>query len=312
MLAALLATALFCISAVTATRTARVMGGTEANFWRLVLATILLGTYSYAFGCGLGGPAFPLFFLSGAVGFGVGDMALFQALPRLGSRLTILLVQCLAAPLAAACEWFWLHNRLEATEIYCGLTILGGVALALAPGEHLHIERRKFWPGIGFALLAAFGQGFGAVLSRQAFLVTGRAGEDLDGVNAAFQRIIAGVIFAGIVLLIVKREHLAAVRSQLQAASSNAREQIWAKWKPLWRLVTINALAGPALGVSCYLWALKYAPSGVVLPIVAMTPLVIIPLSAKFEGEKPSLRSLVGGVIAVAGAVALAWVRAQT
>jgi len=43
-----------------------------------------------------------------------------------------------------------------------------------------------------------------------------------------------------------------------------------------------------------------------VLPIVAITPLVIIPFSTYLEGERPTVRSLVGGVIAVAGAVALA------
>ena len=39
------------------------------------------------------------------------------------------------------------------------------------------------------------------------------------------------------------------------------------------------------------------------LPIVALTPLTIIPFSMWFEKERPTLRSLVGGAIAVAGAV---------
>jgi drug/metabolite transporter (DMT)-like permease len=43
-----------------------------------------------------------------------------------------------------------------------------------------------------------------------------------------------------------------------------------------------------------------------VLPIVAITPLVVIPFARWTEGEKPSLRSLLGGVLAVVGAVALA------
>jgi drug/metabolite transporter (DMT)-like permease len=70
--------------------------------------------------------------------------------------------------------------------------------------------------------------------------------------------------------------------------------------------VVVNALAGPALGVGCYQWALMQAKSGVVLPIVALTPLVIIPFSGYVEGDKPTVRSLLGGVIAVIGAVLLA------
>jgi len=52
-------------------------------------------------------------------------------------------------------------------------------------------------------------------------------------------------------------------------------------------------------------WALQLKGTGVVLPIVALTPLVIIPFSTVIEGERPGLRSLVGGGIAVAGVVAL-------
>ena len=44
-----------------------------------------------------------------------------------------------------------------------------------------------------------------------------------------------------------------------------------------------------------------------VLPVVALTPLVIVPLSMWSEGEKPTVRSLAGGLIAVAGVVGLAW-----
>ena len=68
-----------------------------------------------------------------------------------------------------------------------------------------------------------------------------------------------------------------------------------------------DLLAGPALGVSCYQWALQTTKTGVVLPIVAITPLVIIPFSRYLEGERPTARSLAGGLVAVLGAVALAW-----
>jgi drug/metabolite transporter (DMT)-like permease len=43
-----------------------------------------------------------------------------------------------------------------------------------------------------------------------------------------------------------------------------------------------------------------------VLPIVAMAPIVVIPITLLVEGDHPSLRSLIGGAIAVAGVSALA------
>jgi drug/metabolite transporter (DMT)-like permease len=66
-----------------------------------------------------------------------------------------------------------------------------------------------------------------------------------------------------------------------------------------------NALAGPTIGVGCYQWALRSTPSGIVLPIVATAPLVTIILTYFFDGLRPTRRALLGGVIAVGGAVAL-------
>jgi len=71
----------------------------------------------------------------------------------------------------------------------------------------------------------------------------------------------------------------------------------------LWLLA--NGLVGPVLGVGCYQWALATTPSGIVLPIAATTPLLAIPIAYWIEGERPSRRSLLGGAVAVAGAVAL-------
>ena len=45
------------------------------------------------------------------------------------------------------------------------------------------------------------------------------------------------------------------------------------------------------------------------LPIVATTPLIVIPFAYKIEGDRPGVRSLIGGVIAVAGAIALTVVK---
>jgi len=77
-------------------------------------------------------------------------------------------------------------------------------------------------------------------------------------------------------------------------------------WRRAWPWVVANALAGPALGVACYQWALAVAPTGIVLAIVATTPLVVIPFTMVLDGERPTVRSLVGGAVAVLGAAALA------
>ena len=308
MLAAFMTTVLFSISAICGNRTAKLLGGTEANFWRMCFATSLLAIYGEFFGGGLGGSVFHIFFLSGCIGFGIGDMALFQALPRIGSRLAVMLTLCLSSPLAAFMEWLWLGTVLSLAEILCGIMILVGVALALAPGTHVHIPRRQLTLGISFGLIASICQALGAVLSRKAFSLAALSGENIDGITAAYQRILGGILVGGVVLLVVKRNSICdeLLRRGASPDSRNARQSD--RWRKAWPLVIANGLAGPALGVSCYQWALMTTPTGVVLPIVAITPLVIIPFSYHLEGERPTLRSLAGGAIAVLGAAALAWV----
>jgi drug/metabolite transporter (DMT)-like permease len=308
MLAAFLTTILFSISAVCGNRTARLLGGTEANFWRLSFAAALLATYAHGLGGGLAGSTFPIFLVSGCIGFGIGDMALFQALPRLGSRLSVMLTLCLSSPIAALIEWLWLGTGLSLAEIVCGLVILAGVALALAPGKHLQIAKRELSWGLSFGLLASFCQALGAVLSRKAFAVAAAAGENIDGITAAYQRIVGGVAVSALLLLLVKRDSIPDALLGGSGESDATRHARPDRWRQAWPWVLANGLAGPALGVSCYQWALKTTPTGVVLPIVAITPLVIIPFSYHLEGERPTLRSLTGGALAVLGAAGLAWV----
>lgn len=294
MFAAFLTTVLFSISAVCGQRTSRLLGGNEANFWRLVFAAILLAVYAHGFGAGLRGQAFWIFFISGCIGFGIGDAALFQALPRIGSRLSVLIVLCVSSPIAAAMEWAWLGTTLRLVEIGCGLLILIGVAAALTPSGEA--QRANRGAGLLFGFLAAVCQALGAVLSRKAFALAQHAGENIDGITAAYQRILGGVIVTALLLWMVKTRSADSV-------------PLPDRWRKSWPWVLLNGLTGPALGVSCYQWALKSAPTGIVLPIVAITPIVIIPFSRYIEGERPTLRSLLGGGVAVAGAVLLALVR---
>jgi len=290
---------LFSVSAICGHRSARLIGGTEANFWRIAFATVVLGIKAFVIGKGLSGSAFPMFLLSGVVGIGLGDVAYFQALPRLGPRLSLLLVQCLTAPFAALMEWGWLGTTLTGRQILFGLTILAGVGMALTPGEHLKLTRRQLTVGTVAAVLAAVGGAGGAVLSRKAYAIIQANGEHIDGITAGFQRVIGGLFLAGLALLIVKRSALR-LQSSAEEAATTAE-----KWRAVWFWILLNSLAGQTLGVSCMLWALETTPTGVVLPIIAMSPIAVIPLAWIFEGERPTIHSLLGGAIAVGGVIGL-------
>ena len=298
MTGAFLTTIFFSLSVIFANRSIAAVGITRANLGRLVVAVACLGAYAHAFGHGLGGAGRNWFLLSGLIGMGLGDLASFNALPLLGSRLAILMGQCLAVPIAIVAERLWIGTRLSAGQFLWATVILVGVALAVMPTPK-HPPRVRVRP-IGFlwGFLTAAGQGLGAVVSRRAGDAALGAGESIDGITAAYQRTIGGLAITAaffILRALVQRN-----RAPETATPPTARSYRW---------VAVNALCGAVIGVSCYQWALATTPSGIVLPIVATTPLVIIPFSYLLEGERPAGRSIAGGVIAVAGAVALTLAR---
>ena len=304
MLAAFLAAVFFALSAIFAHRTSRMVGVVAANCARLWVATVLLALWAHGFGQGLRGNGLPVYVLSGVVGFGVGDIGLFAALPRIGSRLTALMVQCLASPIAAALEWAWLGTRPSRLDLLCGAVILLGVGIAVAPDARVPTpdppspdETRRHRQGIWFGLMAAVGQAGGAVTSRKAHALSYAAGLDIGGGTAAYQRALGGLAIVTAAYLVTRGR--ARPSSRPDAAA----------WRAAWPWIVANALVGATVGVSFYQRALATTPSAIVLPIVALTPLIVVPFAFVFEHERPGARSLLGGALAVAAAVALARLR---
>ncbi len=299
MIQAIVTSILFAMSAVSAGRTTRLLGAGTANLSRLVLATACLALWAHTWGQGLRGVGLPWLFASGVIGFGVGDLALYGAYYRIGPRLAVLLCLCVAAPMGAIMEWLWLGTRLTGPQILWSSAILVGVFAALAPDRRTPVPARARFIGIGLGVIAASGQGGGAVLTRKAFDLARHAGQHIDGGTAAYQRILGGLLLTAIVLLI---HHWRKPPAATQEAAI-----VEHPWRRAWPWVIANALFGPAIGVACFQWALAVAPTGIVLSIVATTPLVVIPFTMLLDHERPTLRSLIGGAIAVLGAVALAY-----
>ncbi len=295
MFAALLTTVLFSCSALAGRRLPLFFSGTQANFFRLLLAATLLGTWSQLFGFGLHGVAFPWLFLSGCVGFGLSDLAMLQTYAHLGARRTMVMVQCLAVPLATLIEWAWLHHAPTAVQSGFALVVLAGVGVAMLPSKRDE-PTHGLKAGIFFGCLAALGQGGGAVISRKAYQVAQDAGQTFhgagDGINAAYQRMLGGLFITVLLWLYLK-------------ATRRAEGERPNNWSAGWPWLVANALAGPSIGVSCFQWALMTEKTSIVLPIVATSPLLVIPLTRLVDGERITKRGVAGGLIAVAGVIGL-------
>lgn len=306
MLPAFLTTILWSYCLIPARQSVAQIGENAANFWRLLAGVVIMGILSAMGGVQLGKEAFLWLFLSGIIGFGFGDIGVWFALPRIGSRLTLLMVHCIAAPLAGLMEWLWLGTTVDPMQLASLVVILGGISLALFPNrEEERAAHHRYGSGILFGLLAALGQSLGAVCSRKAFAVF-----DNDGISSVsdfiflgstsgFARLVGGILIAG-AFWGISRRHKA-----WQTPPETGRDNDPMVGKI--RNILLCAFSGPILGVICYQWALATTPSVIVQLVVSTSPLVILPMTWFIEHDRPSKRSFMGTVVAVVGVAILAF-----
>jgi drug/metabolite transporter (DMT)-like permease len=303
MLPALLTTLLFALTAVCATQAALAFGGTRANFGRLFVAVVLLGIWAHLFGRGLGGGEFGRLYLAGAIGFGLGGLCMFQAFPRIGSTLSLLVVECAAAVSSGALAWWVLGAALSPLQIVCGLVSIGGVLIGLAPYRLPDVPRPVLLAGAAFAAVASIGQGISWTLTKSAFLRIQAAGQALDPLSAAYQRLLGGVSVAlvAVLLLLVFRALGKAGTTRPGTPGDDERPPARAV---LW--VLANALAGPVFGVGCMLWAIREVGNpGVVQAVVATATLVSVPFARRLERRVLRLNYYIGAALSILGTAGL-------
>jgi drug/metabolite transporter (DMT)-like permease len=300
MLPALLTALFFAASGICGQRCAVWFGPLRGNALRLALAAVMLGVLTLLL-CpvSLSTRTAHRLFYSGLVGFGVGDVALFLAYPRLGARLTLLVNLCSAPLFGAASDWMLTGAHVSMGQWLASGVILSGVVLALSGRLTLpHDGVHGVIPGLFAALVAGFGQGFGASLSRWAKLAATEEGLRFTGTNEAFIRVLPGLTFSVSLLALYsfwRRERKKRNRYVASKTANHSREGRGWPW------LLGAALFGPVLGVSCFQWALGTAPSAIVLSITATTPILVMPLAYLSEGDSPSRLAIIGAAIAVSG-----------
>ena len=264
-----------------------------ANLLRISIAFVAIGAVALIAGQPLLFPGWPWLLLGGAIGLGVGDIASFHSLIRIGAGLALLVMQTLAAPFALLLEYLVLGHAPTAAQMAAAAVILAGVALAL--GSRPVGDPRHWRTGIALAILAAFGQACGAVSTPMAKAACVAAHTPLpDGWTQGFLRILGGLpIVLGFVLWNTRGTGLLA---QIRRPYAGWQARGWA---------LMNGVSGPGIGVACYQWALSTQPAAVVLSIVAMSPLLALLFQWGIEGQRPGARVWVGGGIAVAGVILL-------
>ncbi|MCB9600254.1 MAG: DMT family transporter [Sandaracinus sp.] len=220
--------------------------------------------------------------VSGLVGFTFGDLCLFRAFVDLGPRLSTL-VMSLAPPIAALVGYAFLGERLTGFDLVAmGLT-LGGVAIAVVARPKITTPMPNRGRGLVLALLGSIGQGVGLVLSKHGM-------GDYDAFASTQIRVLAGAAGFGVVFSLFR------VWPRVFRATHD---------RVAMRSMTLGAIAGPFLGVSLSLLAVRHTETGVAAAIMATTPVLILPFAVFVKRESVPLGGYLGAVIAIAGVALL-------
>ncbi|MEY2833934.1 MAG: hypothetical protein RLZZ574_3193, partial [Cyanobacteriota bacterium] len=222
------------------------------------------------------------------------------ALNSLGARRTLLL-ETSSPPMGALLALIFIGEQL-AYSSWCGifLTILG---IAWVISERNPVDQIGVSPqGIMWGILAAIAQALGAVISRYALIQSA-----VSPLESTLIRLIGGTVIV-IGLLFLRR-----------VLSKNTLTQkppylLPSKHKMPWQLsrrslgvIAIAAFGSTYLGIWLQQISLKFAPTGIAQTFFATSPLFILPIVA-LQGEKISLRAILGVVVSLAG-IALMFIR---
>ena len=268
---------------------ARRIGALRVNLLRLPLALGLLSLALAATGASftsLDRTGTLYLAASGVVGLVIGDLALFEAMRRIGPRLSFLIMSL--APISASVAGLLLLDEQPGRLALLGIAVtLGGVVWVV--GEPHGGEPRGSHGGVGVALavVGAVCQGFGLVLAKL-------------GMAGGVPPLAATWVRMGTATAVIWALTAVAGRAGGLAVADAARRA----WLP----IVGGAFFGPFLGVWLSLVAARLTDVGIAATIMATTPVLVIPILMTTERYRPTVRALIGTGVTVVG-VALLFAR---
>ena len=224
--------------------------------------------------------------LSGVVGLTLGDLFLFQSYIWIGPRRAMLLLS-LAPIMGALMAWGALNETLSPIEIIAVGVTVGGIAwvvLEKENGNGSQTDRRHYWLGTLLGIGAALGQALGLTASKIGM------GEDLAPLSATVMRMLVAMLVMWAYTLL---------RGEAQPTFKALGDKKAS-------LATLGgSFVGPFIGVWLSLVAVKLTPVGIASTLMALPPVLVLPLSYWVFKEKISLQAIAGTAVAIGGVALL-------
>jgi len=294
-LAALATSAFWASSSTFFTLGGKRQSPQTVNRWRLVGAVILLGLFHVI----ILGTLFPnesllvwlILGLSGIVGLSVGDGFLLWAYIKIGPRITML-VMSMAPVVTTSAAWIVMGEELSFWKLIAIGITLAGVSWVVTDrkneaGEHNKSPFKLTMFGLLLAVGAMLGQAIQMILAKDAM---SRMVSDNVPLTATFIRILCGAASIWFVTIIMGK-----TRRSFRAFNDN-KFIVW---------IGLATIFGPFLGIWASFIAIEYTPLGIASTLMALPPLLMIPISHFVFKEKITTRSIVGTLIALVGVAGL-------
>lgn len=292
---AILAAVIFSWTSVFFTAAGRRLGVTTVNLLRLPSGALCLAASHLV----LTGRIWPegmqmdqqfWIGLSGVVGLAIGDSSLFKAFTTIGPRRSMA-VMALAPVFTVVLAWSMLGEQLGWWALTGIAVVIGGVVLASigrAEGRGIFgtIDPKVLRIGLLLALVASAGQGLGS-----AFAKLGMAGESgVDALGATLVRMVWAAIAYWVVVLPQQKP-----RRLIE--SLRDRKGVLA--------LIVAILMGPFISVWISLVAIKNTEAGIAQVLLGMVPIFVVVPAWIVYHDRPSPRSVLGILIAIAGSALL-------
>lgn len=287
-LAALTTSVCFTAGSVFFTLASRQVGPFVLNRMRLVVALLLLAlvhwiVYRLPYPAQAGAAQWFWLGISGLVGLVLGDILLFKGYALVGPRLTMLMMS-LSPILTALLAWLFMGETLNAGQMVGVAVTLAGIAWVVMDRNHAAnntASRKDYRLGLIVGLGAAAGQSVGLILARQGL------GNDFPALSGNFIRMVSASLGIWI---------LALFQGEGRRTLQSLQERPGAL-----RFILLGALAGPFLGVSLSLYSIQHAEMGVASTLMALPPVLLLPISFLVFKERFGWQSILGTLLAMTG-----------
>ncbi|MBU8870060.1 MAG: DMT family transporter [Gemmatimonadales bacterium] len=238
--------------------------------------------------------------LSGVVGLAIGDSALFKAFTTIGPRRSMA-VMALAPVFTVILAWSLLDEHLSLWAMAGIVIVIGGVVMASigkAEGSGIFgtIDPRILRTGLLLALIASAGQGLGSAFAKLGMTGSTPAGMDapqIEGVDPLGATLVR-MVWAAVAywLVVFPRQDVRRL-----ARSLNDPKGVGA--------LVIAILMGPFISVWISVVAIKNTEAGIAQVLLGMVPIFVILPAWIVYRDKPSLRSIIGIIVAIGGGALL-------